>query len=85
MSGTGSKNCTVKTWRWRDPIRITRSQIEGRGGSAKGRVSEDGRFKIIVQSKGVGTFIGAFEGDSGQGNFTWSDNGCSGHFVLRRR
>src|SRR5262249_16819303 len=62
VTGTGDKNCTLKTWHWRDPIRITGSHIEGRGGSAKGRVWGDGSFKIIVQSKGVGTFTGAFRG-----------------------
>jgi len=56
IRGVGNANCSLKNWRWNDPIQISDSRIVGRNGSAKGRVSGDGSFEITVDSKGVGTF-----------------------------
>jgi Caspase domain len=85
LRGAGNASCSLKTWRWTDPIQISRSQIVGRNGSAKGQVFGDGTFEITVHSRGVGSFKGKLKGGDGSGTYTWSDTGCSGSFVLHRR
>jgi hypothetical protein len=85
LRGAGNASCSLKTWRWTDPLQISHSQIVGRNGSAKGQVFGDGTFEITVHSRGVGSFKGKLKGDDGSGTYTWSDTGCSGSFVLHRR
>jgi TIR domain len=95
-------NCPTaaeSTWTWKSPLQITDSKVisAGRRGktgasTAEGHVLENGEFRFAAQGlERVGTYAGAFRGDSGRGTYTFPscsgprrDECCSGTLTLSR-